>query len=644
MIDLRSDTATVRRRRCSPRWRGRGRRRAGAARIRPSTSSSGGRRSCSARRPPCSCRRRRWRTRSRCACSTRPGTTLIAEERTHILIFEAGGPAVHSGSRHARTARRRRADHVRAGRTSPSRPQTGSSRPGVVVLEQTHRSAGGRVWPLDELAGVVTTARGARAPRPPRRRAAPERLGGERHPGGRATAGSPTRSRSASRRGSAARWVRSSPGPRSGSRRRGRLKFLFGGALRQAGVVAAAMLYALDHNVDRLAEDHARARRLAEGLADAGLPVDVAATETNFVGIDVASVGLAPAEAQARIAEHGVRVGAAAARSPPCRDAPRRLGRRRRPRDRGDPEGAERPCSRLSELLEDPPRRPGAAPPAERLGGRLPRRRGRRGARRSAGPTRTAREATPETQYRIGSISKTFAAAAIMLLRDEGKLDLDDPLGRHLPDAAHAELPLRRLLAHSSGLQREPPGEVWETLDFPARGRAARPPAARPSSCCPRGPTGTTRTSPTRSSARSSARVAGMPFPRFVDERLIGPLGLGRTAWQPHGAGRERLLRRPVRADVAAGAGLRRRRCSRRSGACGARRPTSAAGPGTSPPSRRCTRCRSWTTPRAGRSATGSACSSSARASVSSSGTAGRCPASSRCCSAAAARGSARPW
>ena len=69
-------------------------------------------------------------------------------------------------------------------------------------------------------------------------------------------------------------------------------KFLFGGAMRQAGMVAAAALYALDHNVDRLAEDHARARRLAEGLAEAGLPVDPAAGETNFVGLEVEPLGL----------------------------------------------------------------------------------------------------------------------------------------------------------------------------------------------------------------------------------------------------------------------------------------------------------------------------------------------------------------
>ena len=50
------------------------------------------------------------------------------------------------------------------------------------------------------------------------------------------------------------------------------LKHLFGGAMRQAGIVAAAGVYALDHHVERLADDHARARRLAEGLAAAGLP------------------------------------------------------------------------------------------------------------------------------------------------------------------------------------------------------------------------------------------------------------------------------------------------------------------------------------------------------------------------------------
>jgi threonine aldolase len=85
-----------------------------------------------------------------------------------------------------------------------------------------------------------------------------------------------------------------------------RAKHLFGGAMRQAGIVAAAAVYALDHHVERLAEDHARAKRLAEGLAEAGLPVDVAAVETNFVQLDVEPLGLTKPDALARLAEHGV--------------------------------------------------------------------------------------------------------------------------------------------------------------------------------------------------------------------------------------------------------------------------------------------------------------------------------------------------
>jgi CubicO group peptidase (beta-lactamase class C family) len=75
--------------------------------------------------------------------------------------------------------------------------------------------------------------------------------------------------------------------------------------------------------------------------------------------------------------------------------------------------------------------------------------------------------ATVDTQYRVGSITKTFTAAAVMQLRDAGELSLDDRLEQHLPDADQGTLTLRRMLAHISGLQREMPGYVWETLDFP---------------------------------------------------------------------------------------------------------------------------------------------------------------------------------
>ncbi|HXH89772.1 MAG TPA: serine hydrolase domain-containing protein [Gaiellaceae bacterium] len=76
--------------------------------------------------------------------------------------------------------------------------------------------------------------------------------------------------------------------------------------------------------------------------------------------------------------------------------------------------------------------------------------------------------ASPETQYRIGSITKTFTAVCVMQLRDAGELSLDDPLDRFIPESPHAPT-LGRMLAHSSGLQREPPGEIWESMQAPSR-------------------------------------------------------------------------------------------------------------------------------------------------------------------------------
>jgi CubicO group peptidase (beta-lactamase class C family) len=71
-----------------------------------------------------------------------------------------------------------------------------------------------------------------------------------------------------------------------------------------------------------------------------------------------------------------------------------------------------------------------------------------------------------DVQFRIGSISKTMTAVLVMRLRDEGRLALDDPLDRHLPGTpAGGTVTLRRLLAHASGLQREPDGDWWERTD-----------------------------------------------------------------------------------------------------------------------------------------------------------------------------------
>ncbi len=73
----------------------------------------------------------------------------------------------------------------------------------------------------------------------------------------------------------------------------------------------------------------------------------------------------------------------------------------------------------------------------------------------------------PDTLFRMGSITKTFTAVMVMQCRDEGRLDLDDPISAHLPVPAHGDLTIRRLLSHTAGLQREPYGDVWDTLQAP---------------------------------------------------------------------------------------------------------------------------------------------------------------------------------
>lgn len=88
-----------------------------------------------------------------------------------------------------------------------------------------------------------------------------------------------------------------------------RFKQRFGGAMRQAGIIAAAGVYALHHHIDRLAEDHERARRLAEGLAALpGVMLDPSRVETNIVVFDVSRTGISGEDFGARtLASHGVR-------------------------------------------------------------------------------------------------------------------------------------------------------------------------------------------------------------------------------------------------------------------------------------------------------------------------------------------------
>ena len=143
-----------------------------------------------------------------------------------------------------------------------------------------------------------------------------------------------------------------------------------------------------------------------------------------------------------------------------------------------------------------------------------------------------SREATPDSQYAIASITKTFVARSILILRDEGKLSLDDPLGAHIPEAERGGVTIRRALAHISGVQREPPGHVWESLDMPDRetllatlddaGQVLDPGERWHYSNLVYALLG-----------EVVSRVAGVPCERFVEERILGPLGLERTSWGP---------------------------------------------------------------------------------------------------------------
>jgi CubicO group peptidase (beta-lactamase class C family) len=138
-------------------------------------------------------------------------------------------------------------------------------------------------------------------------------------------------------------------------------------------------------------------------------------------------------------------------------------------------------------------------------------------------------EATPDTQYRVGSITKTFTAVAVMQLRDAGKLDLDDRLEQHLPGIPNGSPTLRRMLAHLSGLQREA-GEMFVTGVAPTNDELLDAmeayelvlPAARAHHYS---------NLAYALLGEVVARRCGGPYTEYVDEHVIAAAGLTRTTW-----------------------------------------------------------------------------------------------------------------
>jgi CubicO group peptidase (beta-lactamase class C family) len=142
--------------------------------------------------------------------------------------------------------------------------------------------------------------------------------------------------------------------------------------------------------------------------------------------------------------------------------------------------------------------------------------------------------ATPDTQYAIASITKMFVATAIMILRDEGRLRLDDPAGRYLKQAEREGVTVRRLLSHLSGIQREVPGDVWETLEFPDR-ESLLERLADAEQVLPPGAHWHYSNLAYAALGEIVRRIAGTPCERFVEDRILQPLGLERTTWGPGG-------------------------------------------------------------------------------------------------------------
>jgi threonine aldolase len=242
------------------------------------------------------------------AVHCRPGDEIIMDRTAHPLNFEAGGPAALTGAlmrpldgvRGIFTAEQVREAIRGAGRYFP--------RSRVVSVEQTTNLGGGACWPLAAIESVCAAAR---------EHGLATHLDGARLFNAVVATGVSARQYAAPFDSA---WIDLSKGlgapvgaVLAGSRafiaEAWRFKQRFGGAMRQAGIIAAGGVYALRHHVERLAEDHEHARRLAWGLAEIrGIALDPREVQTNIVIFDVGGTGLTAEAFVERCArEHNVR-------------------------------------------------------------------------------------------------------------------------------------------------------------------------------------------------------------------------------------------------------------------------------------------------------------------------------------------------
>ena len=239
----------------------------------------------------------------------RHGEEMLAHASAHPIHFESGGPAALAGV-NVRSLDGPRGQYDAATLEAAIRPDNRHMpRSRLVWVEQTSNLGGGSVWPLAKVREVAAVAR---------RRGLATHMDGARLMNAVVASGVPAQEWAAPfdsawidfTKGLGAPVGAAIAGSRNFIAEAWRLKQQMGGAMRQAGIIAAGGIYALRHHVKRLAEDHANARRLADGLAALpGVSLDPATVETNLVFFDVTGAIDAP-KAVAGLLARGIRMGA----------------------------------------------------------------------------------------------------------------------------------------------------------------------------------------------------------------------------------------------------------------------------------------------------------------------------------------------
>jgi threonine aldolase len=237
---------------------------------------------------------------------TQPGDEVVVEANAHLYYYEAGAPAALSGAI-CRCLPGERGVFRGADLEAVLRPPDVHFAPTrLVCLENTHNRGGGSIWPLERVTEVAAVAR---------RHDLRMHLDGARLWNAAIAAGIPERDYAAPfdtvtvcfSKGLGAPVGAALAGAGELITRARRFRKQFGGGMRQAGIIAAGALHALEHHRTRLADDHLHARLLAEGLARLpGVELDPATVQTNIVRFRV--MHQPAAAAASRLEAAGVRV------------------------------------------------------------------------------------------------------------------------------------------------------------------------------------------------------------------------------------------------------------------------------------------------------------------------------------------------